>query len=246
MRPHIRFSSWNVSFVRFTVRLRYIHTYIFYLAISAERLRAAPEVVVVERRTQDLPTWFLIFVCPTRVMFERGFVKRSGVTIVGWTVGFLVVNLMFLFALPWLHQHLRCRFILLLLWAIPSSRIVEIGYAFYNDAFDQLEGFQPRSGLKRSQRLKLLGCSYFEVAVCYASLYLALPDTAFHNHPARPFESLYFSWITITTTGFGDIFPYSTFARTLCMSELGVGLMLIVFAVGAYFSYKGNGPDAKD
>ena len=199
-----------------------------------------------ERRTQDLPTWFLIFVCPTRVMFEWGFVRRRGVTIIGWTVSFLVVNLMFLFSLPWLHQHLEWRLIVLLLWAIPFSRIFEIGYAFYNDAFDQLEGFQPRSGLKRAQRLKLLGCSYFEVAVCYASLYLALPDTSFHNHPARPFDSLYFSWITITTTGFGDIFPYSTFARILCMSELGVGLMLIVFAVGGYFSYKSKGPDAKD
>lgn len=192
-----------------------------------------------ERRTQDLPTWFLIFVCPTRVLFERSFVKRKSVTIIDWTVGFLVVNLMFLFALPWLRQLLPWRLILLLLWAIPFSRIVEIGYAFYNDAFDQLEGFQPRSGLKRPQRLKLLGGSYFEIAVCYASLYLFLPETSFHNHPTRPFESLYFSWITITTTGFGDIFPHSTFARLLCMSELGVGLMLIVFAVGAYFSYKG-------
>jgi hypothetical protein len=199
------------------------------------------EVILVERRTQDLPTWVLIFVCPTRVLFERNFVKRSGVTIIGWTVGFLVVNLAFLFFLPWLHQDLRLWFIFLL-WAIPFSRIFEIGYAFYNDAFDQLEGFQPRSGLKRSQRLKLLACSYFEVAVCYASLYLVLPESSFHNHPARPFESLYFSWITITTTGFGDIFPSSTCARVLCMSELGVGLMLLVFAVGAYFSYKNNGP----
>ena len=196
-----------------------------------------------ERRTQDLPTWFLIFVAPTRVLFERSFVKRRGVTIIGWTLFCLFVNLVFLFVLPWLQHRLRY-WLILLLWAIPFSRIVEIGYAFYNDAFDQLEGFQPRSGLKRSQRLKLLACSYFEVAVCYASLYLALPDGSFHKHPARPFESLYFSWITITTTGFGDILPSSTFARVLCMSELGVGLMLIVFAVGAYFSYKDNGSDS--
>ena len=129
MRPRIRFGSWNSSFVRITVRLRYIHTYIFYLAIAAQRLGAAREVVVVERRTQDLPTWFLIFVCPTRVMFERGLVKRSGITIIGWTVGFLVVNLMFLFSLPWLNRHLKWRLLLLLLWAIPFSRIVEVGYA---------------------------------------------------------------------------------------------------------------------
>jgi hypothetical protein len=195
----------------------------------------------VERRTQDLPTWFLVLVCPTRVMFERSFVKRSGVTIIGWTLGSLLVNLALLFSLPRLHQRLHI-WLILLLWLIPFSRIFEIGYAFYNDAFDQLDGFQPRSGLKRSQRLKLLGCSYFEVAVCYASLYLALPENSFHNHPTRPFESLYFSWITITTTGFGDIFPASTWARLLCMSELGVGLTLIVFTVGAYFSYEENRP----
>jgi len=193
-----------------------------------------------ERRSQDLPTWFLTFVAPTRVLFERGFVKRRNVTIIGWTLWWLSANLAFLFFLPCLQQRLRY-WIILLLWAIPFSRIVEIGYAFYNDAFDQLEGFQPRSGLRRSQRLKLLGSSYFEVAVCYASLYLALPEPAFHNHPARPFESLYFSWITITTTGFGDIFPKSTLARILCMTELGIGLMMIVFAVGAYFSYEDSG-----
>jgi hypothetical protein len=200
------------------------------------------EVVTMERRTQDLPTWFLVFVCPTKVLFERRFLKRRGVTIISWTATFLLVNLVFLFALPWLQQYLKLWFLVLLFWAIPFSRIVEIAYAFYNDAFDQLEGLPPRSRLKRSQRLKLLGCSYFEVAVCYALLYLALPVGSFHNHPARPFDSLYFSWITITTTGFGDVFPSSTCARALCMTELGIGLMLIIFGVGAYFSSQANGP----
>lgn len=190
-----------------------------------------------ERRTQDLPTWLLVLVTPTRVLFDRRFVRRSGVTIASWTIFCLCINLALLFVVPWTKQHLRTWLIFLLLWAIPFSRIVEIVYAFYNDAIDQLEGQVPRSGLKRSQRLKLLGCSYFEVAVCYASLYLILPDSSFHNHPSQPFESLYFSWITITTTGFGDIFPSSVLARFCCMTELGVGLMLIVFAVGAYFSY---------
>jgi hypothetical protein len=132
----------------------------------------------VERRSQDLPTWLLVFLCPTRVLFEWSFVRRRGITIIGWTVLFLLLNLSFLFSLAWLHEHLH-RGLVFLLWLIPFSRIFEIGYAFYNDAFDQLDGFQPRSGLKRSQRLKLLGCSYFEVAVCYASLYLACPNNSF-------------------------------------------------------------------
>jgi hypothetical protein len=105
-----------------------------------------------ERRTQDLPTWFLVFVCPTRVLFERRFVKRRRVTIIGWTAALLAVNLA-LYTSPWIHPHLGFYFIFLL-WLVPFSRVVEIGYAFYNDAFDQLGGLQPRSGLKRSQRLK--------------------------------------------------------------------------------------------
>jgi hypothetical protein len=87
----------------------------------------------------------------------------------------------------------------------------------------------------------LLGRSYFEIAVCYASLYLALPDKSFERPPTSGFESLYFSWITITTTGFGDITPKSALARWLCMTEVGLGLMLLVFAVGTYFSYKEQG-----
>jgi hypothetical protein len=87
----------------------------------------------------------------------------------------------------------------------------------------------------------MLGRSYFEIAVCYASLYLALPENSFGHPPATGFESLYFSWITITTTGFGDITPLNVLARCLCMTEIGIGLLLIVFAVGTYFSYREEG-----
>jgi len=73
-------------------------------------------------------------------LFERSFVKWSGVTIIGWTLASLLVNLAFLFSLPRLHQRLHI-WLILLLWLIPFSRIFEIGYAFYNDAFDQLDGF---------------------------------------------------------------------------------------------------------
>jgi hypothetical protein len=46
-----------------------------------------------ERRTQDLPTWFLVFVCPTRVLFERRFVKHLGFYFIFllWLVPFFCV-----------------------------------------------------------------------------------------------------------------------------------------------------------
>jgi len=190
----------------------------------------------VERKTQDLPTCVLLIIAPTRVLFDSEFIKGR-VAINAWSWFFLVVNLIFLVAFSMLGgHHLGWRGKYLLLWVLPFSRIVEITYAFYNDAFDQMAGQTPRSGLSRVQRFKLLGRSYFEVAVCYASLYLACPSTAFTNPPTNGFESLYFSWITITTTGFGDVTPKAWLARAFCMTEVAVGLMLLVLAVGTYFS----------
>jgi hypothetical protein len=192
----------------------------------------------VERITKDLPTPILFVIAPTRVLFDTEFMKKR-IEINNWSWFFLVANLVFLFTFIPLKSCLNFNYCLYaLLWALPFSRIGEISYAFYNDSFDQLKGCKPRSGLSRIQRLKLLGRSYFEISICYASLYLALPNSAFAHQPTSGFESMYFSWITITTTGFGDIISLSVLARVLCMTEIGIGLMLIVFAVGTYLSYR--------
>lgn len=188
-----------------------------------------------ERQTQDLPIWLLALISPTRVLFQ---VLRR-VSIQRWTILFLAVNTAFLFLLPQVQR--RWSFwqgLVALVWLLPFSRIVEIGYAFYNDAFDQLRQVPLRTKLSRVQRFKLLGCSYIEVAVCYASLYLSLPWCRFNTPLPSGFAALYFSWITITTTGYGDILPQSTLARVLSMTEIGAGLILLVFAVGTYFTFE--------
>jgi hypothetical protein len=197
--------------------------------------------VLVERRTKDLPTPVLWIIAPTRALFETNLIRKR-LEIPLWSLICLILNLIFMFTLPALRNRaFLWPELYLPVWLLPYSRIVEIGYAFYNDSFDQLGGCMPRSGMSRTLRLKMLGLSYFEVAVCYASMYLVLPSCSFEHPPSTGFESLYFSWITITTTGFGDIHPVGGVARFLCMTEIGVGLMLIVFGVGAYFSYKEAG-----
>lgn len=42
-----------------------------------------------------------------------------------------------------------------------------------------------------------------------------LPGNAFNHPPANGFDSLYFSWMTITTTGFGDIAPLNVVRELL-------------------------------
>jgi hypothetical protein len=188
-----------------------------------------------ERQTQDLPVWVLALISPTRVLFQI----FGRVSIQRWTMLFLVVNSVFLFLLPVIQR--RWSFwhgLVTLVWFLPFSRIVEIGYAFYNDAIDQLRCVPLRTKLNKVQRFKLLGCSYVEVAICYGSLYLSLPWCRFNPPLSSGFDALYFSWITITTTGYGDIVPQGVLTRVLSMTEIGTGLMLLVFAVGTYFTFE--------
>src|SRR5207248_3821290 len=155
--------------------------------------------VHMERRTKDLPIAVLLIIAPTRVFFESTFIKKR-VEINLWSWIFLAINVLFLFVCTRLEKHLGFwHGLFILVWLLPISRVFEIGYAFYNDSLDQMDGWRPRSGLSRIQRFKLLGRSYVEVAVCYASLYLMLPGNSFGTPPRTAFESLYFSWITITT-----------------------------------------------
>jgi voltage-gated potassium channel len=50
-------------------------------------------------------------------------------------------------------------------------------------------------------------------------------------------ESIYFSIGTISTVGYGDIIPYSNFARVLSSFEVFCGIMLLLFGVSEMLEY---------
>jgi voltage-gated potassium channel len=50
-------------------------------------------------------------------------------------------------------------------------------------------------------------------------------------------ESIYFSIGTISTVGYGDIIPYSNFARLLSSLEVFCGIMLLLFGVSELLGY---------
>lgn len=81
---------------------------------------------------------------------------------------------------------------------------------------------------------------YLLVAVFFGLLYrmLTLADAAalYHAHQAAAgnlpdFEALYFSFVTLTTLGFGDITPVSPYARTFAMLESVVGILYLATLV---------------
>jgi Ion channel len=72
---------------------------------------------------------------------------------------------------------------------------------------------------------------YLLVAVGFAALFacvgLSIPDAfkgvAFEDNAALASELFYLSFVTLTTTGYGDIIPVHPLARSLCNFEAIVG-----------------------
>ncbi|WP_044559583.1 ion channel [Azospirillum sp. B4] len=53
-------------------------------------------------------------------------------------------------------------------------------------------------------------------------------------------ESLYFSVVTLSTVGYGDIVPVGSFIRVIVAAEVVVGMLLLLFGFNAIFSYSSS------
>jgi hypothetical protein len=57
------------------------------------------------------------------------------------------------------------------------------------------------------------------------------------------FEALYFSFVTLTTVGYGDIIPVSNAARMLAVTEAATGLFFVAVLIARLVShYSRNEP----
>lgn len=81
----------------------------------------------------------------------------------------------------------------------------------------------------------LLGaiCVYLLIGIVFAELYLMLNefDTFFAQGPRPPGDFLYFSFITLTTVGYGDFFPGSRAGKTVVAYEAIVGQLFIAILI---------------
>ncbi|MFH1453137.1 MAG: ion channel [Armatimonadota bacterium] len=88
----------------------------------------------------------------------------------------------------------------------------------------------------------LLG--FLLIGACFADIYYSMyalnPGTLHFDisvaHPsATAFgvgDFIYFSYITLTTVGYGDIYPVSNIAKRLCMLEASVGVLYVAVFIG--------------
>ena len=89
-------------------------------------------------------------------------------------------------------------------------------------------------------------CIYLMIGVLWALMYGALQTldmdafvgTLHDETSGRGVDWIYYSFVTLTTLGYGDILPISTIARTLAYSEAIIGVfyiaMLVAALVGSY------------
>jgi len=123
------------------------------------------------------------------------------------------------------------------LWLFPFSRVNELAIGFYKDAKQRFTGPPSRTKTAPIERLVLLVAAYFEVAAQFGILYFcALPSGYFNSDFRSIIEAVYFSVVTITTVGYGDIHPQNPWAQVACMYELAVGFIVITFAFGSYLA----------
>lgn len=138
---------------------------------------------------------------------------------------------------------------------IAVFRCVEVPAAFLVDALERLdsppksEAGSEQSKAKRavigkSQRIELAIGAYFEVILNYAFLYSMLPAKWWGEKLLTVGDSLYFSVVTVTTLGYGDLFPGKLPGRLLAMNEAVSSVILLVLTISFYAAASGGAVDS--
>lgn len=84
---------------------------------------------------------------------------------------------------------------------------------------------------RRSLILAIL--TYFELILCFALFYLHWNCLSWTNGP-NPMEAVYFSIVTGTTVGFGDVHPVGSVGQKIAIIQLGAFLLFVVFFVSTF------------
>ncbi len=128
-----------------------------------------------------------------------------------------------------------------LLGVLAGSRCNEILQGFLADAFDQLKGVAVKTGFTPVERVAFAMRSYLEVIAEFAIIYLVLPSRFFKEPLKDIVQAIYFSGVTITTVGYGDIIPAHPICQLIALYEVLVGIVLVVVAFGTYVAQAGWG-----
>jgi len=133
------------------------------------------------------------------------------------------------------------------------SRINEIAYAFLLDPISKLDKNSiSSSDIIANERVVMAMRSYYGLIFNFAVVYfflqveilrtfsLCLFDKALHSF----IDAVYFSVVTITTLGYGEITPIHWASKVLVVYEVLAGFLIIVLAIAVYIFDLGKGKNA--
>jgi voltage-gated potassium channel len=127
-----------------------------------------------------------------------------------------------------------------LVFIVACSRCNEIVMALLHDVNRELDLVESSTALTTGQRIKMAMRSYVGLFINFGALFYFLSklfSAAFFAPPFDNFvDALYFSGVTITTLGYGDIKPDHIVTKMLVLYELFSGLLLLVVALSVYLS----------
>ena len=165
--------------------------------------------------------------------FRRRYDQPECCAIAGIVVGLMILLLSWLipYGISWANLVRITLFAFALLWATR---------AFFYPVKVVLVDMPAGGGLKSPARsIILLSFNYIEIIIHFASFYilsLSIGYSGCQNPITSPPVSLYFSIVTITTLGYGDIHPISWIGSTLVSIEVLAGIALIVTALAIFIS----------
>lgn len=189
---------------------------------------------------------------PSRMLFDI-WKKRTGDRTEfhrKWSRRFLVGELLaagFIIVATLAFPDLRnCYAFSILLLAVAWSRINELAFAFYNDAFSKLGRKESASGLLPAERALMALRSYIGLIIYFSiAYYFIWIQTPFKPEFGSYFDSLYFSAVTIATLGYGDFVATHWLTKALSIYQVLLGLLLIVVAIGTYIGHASDEKSGK-
>lgn len=122
-------------------------------------------------------------------------------------------------------------------WAVVSYRLIDgLNYRLCIIFVDRYKLDWGLRSLNRS--LILIFINYFEIVIGFATLYIVTGSAGYTKDLpiTTPLEGFYFSLVTITTLGYGDITPIDPTGRALSVIETSMGIILIVLVIGTFLT----------